>query len=82
MSREMQIQEIVYDGNPGYDRVEIWRDGKGFRLRVVLKDQLTGTISLHSDFYANIFEADSRAFVVARQLNLDRDSLPVHVSKS
>lgn len=76
------MQEIIYDGNPGFDRVEIWRDGKGFRLRIELKDPSLGTISLHSDYYGEIIEADSRAVVVARQLGLDRDNLPVHVQKT
>lgn len=75
-------QEIVYDGNPGYDRVEIWKEGKKFRLRIVLKDASTGDIHFYSDWYQNILEADTRAVVVARQLYLERDNLPVHVKAS
>lgn len=76
------MQEIVYDGKPIYDKVEIWRDDKGLRLRIRLKDPSLGLISLYSDYYGGILEADSRAVFVASRLGLDRDNLPVHVKKT
>jgi hypothetical protein len=74
--------EIVYDGVINYDKVEVWARGKGFRLRVVLKDPTYGDIYLYSDYYDGLREADSRAFVIARQLGLERDTLPVHKSEA
>ncbi len=76
------MQEIVYDGKPAYDKVEVWEDDKGLCLHIIIKDPTTGDIHLYSDYYRGIHEADSRAFVVARQLHLDRDTLPVHVRKT
>ncbi len=60
------------------DKVEVHKSGKGYRLRIKLSDPVYGLIVLHSDQYDGIREADSRAFVVARLLGLERDTLPVH----
>ncbi len=63
---------------PDYDKVEVCSHGKGYRLRIRLHSPDYGDIWLHSGRYDGLREADSRAFVVARQLGLDRDTLPVH----
>lgn len=76
------VQEIIYNGSPAYDKVEIWKDDKGFRLKIVLTNETTGMIHLFSEYYQGIREADERAVIVARQLGLDRDSLPVHIRSS
>lgn len=69
---------IVHDETIVYDKVEIWKHGKGYRLHIALKDPIYGDIRLFSDFYEGIREADVRAVVVARCLGLPRDHLPVH----
>ncbi len=72
---------IVCDETINYDKVEIWKHGKGYRLHIVLKSPVYGDINLFSDFYDGIREADSRAVAVAQCLGLPRDHLPVHEAK-
>ena len=63
------------------DRIEIFR-GKinsktKFQLRITINNPIYGQITLYSDIYDNIAEADCRCVALARTLNLDRDHLPV-----
>jgi hypothetical protein len=73
-----RMSVIPYDGTVNYDKVEVWSHDKGFRLRIVLKSSTYGNITFYSDHFRGLIEADSRAFVVAKQLGLERDTLPVH----
>ncbi len=70
------------NGTPDYDKVEVCTRGKGYGLRIRLDSRDYGDIWLYSDYYDGLREADSRAFVVARQLGLKRDTLPVHPGAS
>jgi len=60
------------------NKIEVCTDGKKFQLRFYIEDPVYGVISLFSDVYSSVDEAEVRAFVLARALGLDHDHLPVH----
>ncbi len=75
-------QEIVYDGKRRNNKIEIWKYPEGFRLRIFIQDPIYGSIEMVSEFFDHILAADSRAVIIAKRLNLERDNLPVHVRKT
>lgn len=70
-------QRSGVSGSLAYNKLQIWAKDKGFIIRVVFKDPVYGDIQLCSDIFDGIREADSRVFVLARVLGLERDTLPV-----
>jgi hypothetical protein len=60
------------------NKVEVRKCDKYYQLWIALRCPTYGLIFLRSDKFSNVYEADSRAFVVAKMLGLDRDNLPVH----
>lgn len=64
-------------------KVEVWKKkrdkgtGSYYVLRIQWKHPVYGIITFYSDRFDGIREADSRAFAIARDLGIDRDTLPV-----